>query len=232
MSDHSLFSSGKGKIVAGQRGRMDQPRSDSDFYRSPPTAIGQLVAALQRPLGHRIVDAGVGDGRLMLPLLELGHDVMGYDLADRGCPARDRVVLKDWLTVTASELCMVDDIVMNPPFRGADAFIEHAMDAGWQQPRIHALLRLNWIAAARRGWARRYLEQITIIGRAKMLPPGAVDKGHGGAVDFAWFTFAFDGAGGRPLVAHVQDQWHQPAPATARSSRAGQSGCPPLENTL
>jgi hypothetical protein len=51
------------------------------------------------------------------------------------------------------------------------------------------LLRLNWIAAKKRKDLLLHLERIIITGRMKMLPPGVVDKGHGGSVDYAWFVF-------------------------------------------
>jgi len=189
------------RVVAGSHGLLDRERAQLDFYRSPPDAVAWLPIALRRPLAKRVIDAGCGDGRLTVPLLERGHEVTGYDLVDRGYPAR--LVVRDWLKVPHREIRAAgDEIVMNPPYDHTDAFVRHGIDAGLT---VHALLRHAWITAVGREWARRRLKLTLILGRVGMLPDGAVDLRKSPTTDYAWFSLVADGTGGSGPTIHVRD---------------------------
>lgn len=198
----------KGSAVFGQYGALVNGREKADWYPSPANAAKMLLDHLPPclRLGSRIVDAGAGNGALMRPLLEKGYDVLGYEIEDRGDLLGNKIKIKDWFSVISEEIQGVTDIIMNPPYADADAFLLHAMAITGPEVRIHALLRHTWPCAKKRRWARMHLAHTIVCGRLKMLPAGRVelDKGHNGTVDFSWFTF--DRQDIYSNIIHVEDQ--------------------------
>ena len=78
-------------------------------------------------------------------------------------------------------------IVMNPPFKDAEAHVRHALQLLPDRGTLAVLLRMTWIAAKGRADLLKHCHTEIIAGRLKMLPPGAQDRGHSGTTDFAWF---------------------------------------------
>jgi hypothetical protein len=61
---------------------------------------------------------------------------------------------------------------------------------------VWAILRFNFITAKSRAWMLGHLAEILMVGRTKMLPPGAIDRGMQPSIDYAWFLFTPEGNGG------------------------------------
>jgi hypothetical protein len=78
---------------------------------------------------------------------------------------------------------------MNPPFKDAEAHVRHALQLLPDRGTLAVLLRMTWIAAKGRANLLKHCHMDIIMGRLKMLPPGARDRGHGGTTDFSWFIF-------------------------------------------
>jgi hypothetical protein len=78
-------------------------------------------------------------------------------------------------------------IVMNPPFKDAEAHVRHALRLLPDHGTLAVLLRTVWINAIKRADLLPHVHLEVIAGRLKMLPPGARDLGHNGTTDFAWF---------------------------------------------
>lgn len=182
----------------GSHGRMDKPRAQADFYRSPPNAIALLLDTIAParlvPDGGLILDAGAGDGRLTRPLIEAGYRVRGIELHDRGhhraLPIETGL---DFLDLTLLDSGRPDAIVTNPPYgRGlVDRFLRHAISLLPDGGELHALMRHNWMTGIRRRDLLPSLRRIIICRRLNMLPYDREheDKGHNGQSDFSWYTF-------------------------------------------
>lgn len=213
------------KTRSGSFGPMDGPRAEGDFYRSPQDAIRMLLDPLGMrdvigdddyfdPIymprlvepGELVIDAGAGDGRLTRPLIEAGYAVRGIELFDRGhdpeLPIETGI---DFLKLT--ELPGAAAVVMNPPFKLADRFVRHALALMPAVGEVHALLRHSWMTGKRRRDLMPALRRIVMCRRLKMLPGAGtvVDKGHGGQVDFTWFTFTKGRRGGGAELLHVEE---------------------------
>ena len=163
-------------------------RQKDDFYPSPPGVIDALLKHVYIPDGI-IWECAAGDGALLEQLEAAGRTVVASDLIDRGHP--DVVPRVDFLMETALPPgCKC--VITNPPFRLADEFIRKGLDLGAEQ--VILLLPLKFIGAtgADRWENTRRISDILLMGRLKMLPPGAVDKGLNPTVDFAWFVFRQD----------------------------------------
>ena len=106
----------------------DAKRHPDDFYVTEPRAVIELMEALESlkiGLPPIVVDSSVGSGIIADAVQLYGHDVIGYDVEDRGWAGTR---LQDFLTVKAADLPDGFAIIQNPPFRLALDFIRHGLD--------------------------------------------------------------------------------------------------------
>ena len=170
------------RAVAGSFGRMDNERHPADLYETPASAVDALLR--HETPSDRILEPSAGKGAIVKRLRHHDHTVVAYDLHDwYGSEGIEPGV--DFLTQSDTRGCK--SIVMNPPFKDADAHVRHALNILPQHGTLYVLLRLTWIAAKKRRDLLPHIDKIIIVGRVKMLPPNVEDKGHSGTVDFAWF---------------------------------------------
>lgn len=166
------------------RNTTEFPRSSGDLYVTPAEAVQRLYAAQPRLRYTKLWDASAGLGHIVKALQDLGCDAVGTELADH---PHERVAEietgVDLLDLTEPRAPVA---VINPPFDDAARHIGHLLDLGCT---VYALLRLNFIAAKRHAPLMRWCSHVLILGRVKILPPGAVDKGFSPTIDFAWLRF-------------------------------------------
>lgn len=183
------------KPSPGSFGKMDRPRAEGDFYRSPTNAVSLLLDALGRPLTDGVVlDAGAGDGRLTEPLVKAGYKVVGVEISDRDeAPYLPIFTGVDFLADDFKAPAGLGAVVSNPPYRKEDseAFVRKAIEIIPVGGSAHFLLRHAWMCAASRADLMPLLRQITICGRLRMMPFDREhdDKGLRPMTDFSWFSF-------------------------------------------
>ena len=81
----------------------DAKRHPDDFYVTEPRAVIELMEALESlkiELPPIVVDSSVGSGIIADAVQLYGHDVIGYDVEDRGWAGTR---LQDFLTVKAAD---------------------------------------------------------------------------------------------------------------------------------
>ena len=172
--------------VAGSFGRLDNPRHPSDLYETPAAAIDMLLQHL--PVCGSVLEPSAGRGAIVRELRRHGLMVHASDHYDhKADPALHIISGVDFLTTTTLSGCCT--VIMNPPFKSSDQHVRHALRLLPDDGTLAALLRMNWRAAKRRADLLSHVRLEVIVGRLKMLPPGAVDRGHGGTTDFSWFVF-------------------------------------------
>ena len=173
--------------VAGQHGRMDHPRHPADLYETPSETVEMLLRHVpcRVPFSSRVP----AEGRSSRALRRQGVQVRASDLYDHAAePALGIETGVDFLSMTSMSGCR--SIVMNPPFKDAEAHVRHALDLLSDGGTLAALLRLNWIAAKGRADLLKHCHTEVIAGRLKMLPPDALDRGLSGTTDFSWFIMS------------------------------------------
>ena len=82
----------------------DAKRHPDDFYVTEPRAVIELMEALESleiELPPLVVDSSVGSGIIADAVQLYSHDVIGYDVEDRGWAGTR---LQDFLTVKAADL--------------------------------------------------------------------------------------------------------------------------------
>jgi hypothetical protein len=151
-----------------------------DYFPTPEWATHALTAS--EKFEGSIWEPACGDGAMSRVLELTGCPVISTDLFDRGFG--DPGV--DFLTATRTE----DNIVTNPPYNSAEAFVK----AGLLQSRrkVALLLRLAFVEGANRQrtiFAKTPPTRIWVFSeRITFYPAGAVQKGSG-TTAYAWFVW-------------------------------------------
>lgn len=96
-------------------------RETLDYYATDPHAVTKAIQVFEEiGLGPAVWECACGAGHLSQELEKHGYSVRSSDIADRGYGA-----VLDFL---ATDCHWDGDILTNPPFKNAAAFIEHAID--------------------------------------------------------------------------------------------------------
>lgn len=131
--------------AVGTKTATKEERGD-DLYQTPIEAVRTLLAL--ESFSATVWEPSVGKGAIMRPLEEAGYDVEISDVVDRGVSTRHGVlqtvgdVLK-WTGPAGDEPLL--DIVTNPPYGIANAYIAHALKA-FRPRKMAMLLNLNFLA--------------------------------------------------------------------------------------
>lgn len=154
-------------------------REANDFYPTPP-------AILPTPGKWSRSEAGpaCGDGAISDILASRGMAVMSTDLVDRGYGTGD----VDFL---AQESPVVDNVITNPPFRHAEAFVHHAL--ALTTGKVALFLRLAFLEGQRRKalFEPTPLARVHVMSRRVPIQRGrlATADDTTGAIAFAWFVW-------------------------------------------
>jgi len=117
--------SGAAKAIGGlgNKTRTKEERG-LDLYETPQCAIDTLLAL--EGFSDTIIEPSCGRGAISHPLEAKGYEVLLSDIEDRGAHTMDGepAQIADFLE---SEISTKFDVVTNPPFNIANAFIAHAL---------------------------------------------------------------------------------------------------------
>jgi|SRR5712671_2304201 len=184
--------------IAGQPARKRNSHiwahEPHDFYIEPQWC-SQWLFAVERFQG-KIWDPACGTGRVADAARSAGHTVDESDLIDRG-----RGYRLDFLTSGAT----APNIVSNPPFRIAEAFVKQALKLA--DRKVAMLLPAKWLQGDKRAkWLKGTpLRRVWFLCPRPSMPPGQVilagGKPGGGREDFVWLVWlhGFDG--------HAEIRW-------------------------
>lgn len=106
-----------------------------------------------------------------------------------------RTAQLDFLSPDSDAFAGAWDIVSNPPYHLADAFVLRALKLA--RSRVAMLLPLTWMSGRKRSrWLKESpLEKVIALTPRPSMPPGEmILAGHspqGGRVDYGWFLFSF-----------------------------------------
>lgn len=189
--------SATGRSASAGTGHVRHP---DDFYRTPAWCVRAILPHLDMPADADVFDPACGDGAILDAIREALPNAATYGIEidwDRATLARrHNVRAADALTL-GPDWWDVDFIVMNPPFRHAEAFVRKALaHAGT----VAALLRLSWMASQKRvAFWREHPADVYVLPKR----PSFTGKGTD-ACDYAWFVWG-PGRGGRWRVLDLQE---------------------------
>ena len=164
-------------------------RSGADLYVTPFEAVERLYRARPSLEDECVWDSSAGLGHIVAAALRLGAPAIGTDLHDHPFPKVGKVKTGvDLFDITPEERLHLypPTCVVNPPYNQARQHIRHMIGLDCD---VYALLRVNFIAGKKASALFPHLREVLLVGRQKMLPPGAVDKGMSPQIDYAWFHF-------------------------------------------
>lgn len=175
---HRILETMKVPIGALMQGsNVSKKRAENDFYETPNDAINALIAVEYSALkdlissGYYMIDPGAGRGALMHAVKRnfpschcWGVDIAAYVPKNPRISIVDFLNWRGWQSGTADcDLNPVDRIklfmVMNPPFKQADAFIEKCFELDAQY--LACYLPMTFFnhpnSGRKRDWARKKL---------------------------------------------------------------------------
>jgi hypothetical protein len=170
-------------------------RVDNDFYCEPPEAVHALLNA-HTFLGDSW-DPACGRGNIPSVFQSRGRDCAASDIVDRGWPG---VTVRNFFETDAT----FSNIVSNPPYGQAEAFIHHALKLA--QRDVAMLLRLPFLESQRRAELFRStpLSRVLIFPWRISMPPGDMAiKAVGGKIAYAWFVWE-RGFTGPPVIGWLE----------------------------
>jgi hypothetical protein len=197
--DRTYNLNGAFKPTAKRRADLDGP----DFFPTPGWATRALID--NERFEGSIWECACGDGAMAQELKAAGYPVTATDLFPRGY-GKSGV---DFLAETRP----VDNIVTNPPYNVAEAFVAQGLTLA--RRKVALLLRLAFLEGANRArtiflehpparvWV--FSERITFYMK------GAEQSGSG-TTAYAWFVWDKDATGGTEL------RWFKPGYKAARSA--------------
>lgn len=116
--------------------RRDEARESLDYYATPPRAVKELLKL--EAFSRDIWEPCCGGGHISKELIAQGYHVFSTDIADHGygIPGIDFLAERD----------LVDtDIITNPPYTQAQAFVEHALKMVTRGHKVAMFLRLVFL---------------------------------------------------------------------------------------
>ena len=172
---------------------------DHDYYATPPRAVEELLRL--ETFSHEVWEPCCGGGHISEVLLVHGHEVRSTDLADYGYGQAGVDFLAQKRPVNA-------DIITNPPYIQAQAFVEHALELLTPGHKAAMFLRLVFLETqARKSLfeerppARVYVASSRFgcakNGEFKVRPNGELY--YPSSVAYAWFVWEY-GFAGEPVL--------------------------------
>lgn len=159
-------------------------RHPEDWYVEPDWCSIKLFEAEE--FEGQIWDPSCGLGRIPTAALTVTPYVFGTDIVDRGYG-------QVWDFMQTPEDAQVDNIVSNPPFGIADAYVPKALRIA--RRKVALLLPSNWVQGeARSKWMQTTpLRRLYFICPRPSMPPGPVIMAGiapgNGTTDYAWFVW-------------------------------------------
>ncbi|MDB5596231.1 MAG: uncharacterized protein JWM36_3192 [Hyphomicrobiales bacterium] len=168
-------------------------RHPDDWYVEPEWVSERLFAT--EKFEGNVYDPACGMGRILKAAAAAGLEHVGSDLIMRSESCRMQM---DFLT---EAFYRADNIVSNPPFKHAEAFVVRALERA--TGKVAMLLPSKWMHGDKRSrWLETTpLRRVLYITPRPSMPPGPVIEAGinpgGGKEDFAWFIW-LRGYDGRP----------------------------------
>lgn len=172
-------------------------RETHDFYATHPSAVQPLLKVLGWENGGKVIrENSCGQGHLCKPLEKAGHTVIATDLIDRGYG----ITGIDFLKHSWFDELKYDAVIMNPPYKYAQQFIEKSLKIA---PITCAFLRLVYLESQQRRYFFDKFPPKFVCVFSKRMPSaksGDFDSiGNGGTVAYAWFIWE-SGFSGSPEI--------------------------------
>lgn len=127
----------------GASNHSSEERESNDYYATHPDAINYLKKKIELP--HLILEPACGEGHLSERLKELGHEVMSYDIVDRGYGE-----VQNFFEMLTAPTDKEFAIVTNPPYKYAMEFVSHSLELVSDGMMVCMFLKTTFLEGKRR----------------------------------------------------------------------------------
>lgn len=176
----------------GASNHTKEDRQNEDFYATEPKATELLCDLVQ--FSPNVWECACGAGHMAEVLKERGYNVLSTDLIGRGYGQGG----VDFLSSTNK---FDGDIITNPPYKHAQAFVEKALSLISDGHKVAMFLKVTFLEGkSRKKLFTEYPPKFVYVSSSRLLcaKNGDFQKmrdGGGSAVAYAWFIWekGFDG---------------------------------------
>lgn len=172
--------------IHGFNRKEGEEREPNDFYATHPSAVPPLMKILNFEKGGKLIrENSCGAGHLSIMMETYGHKVISTDLINRGYGVGG----VDFLKPHELDLLPYDAVIMNPPYKVAQAFIEKSLKLA---PVVCAFLRLAFLESQGRveffkNNPPRYVA--VFVNRIRSSKNARFDLKESSPVCYAWFIW-------------------------------------------
>ena len=164
-------------------------RAQDDYYATDPKALEMLLEL--ESFSHYVWEPACGEGHLSNVLKSHGYDVKSSDLVDRNYVGAE---IKDFFEITQKDIAndYPRDIVTNPPYRHAQAFVEHALDLLEPERKLAMFLKIQFLEGkARRAMFNKYPPKRIYVSSSRIAcgKNGEFSQNESSAVAYAWYIW-------------------------------------------
>ena len=153
----------------------------NDYYATEPRAVELLLE--QESFSKNIWEPACGEGHISKVLEDHGHSVLSTDLIDRGFGTGDVDFLKLHFKFDG-------DIITNPPYKHARAFVEKALDSVQVGSKVAMLLKLTFLEGkARQTLFKEFPPQTVYVSSSRLECGKNGIFRNGSAVAYAWYVW-------------------------------------------
>ena len=171
-------------VTLGASDHTNKEREEHDYYATDPIAIKVLLEDGKAELDKNVWECSCGEGHLSKELEKYGYTVRSTDLIDRGFG-------KGGVDFLQYNEPWDGDILTNPPYKQAQAFVEHALDLIPEGHRVYMFLKLQFLEGKgrRKLWERRELETLYVSSSRILCAKNGKFTNDGSAVAYGWYCF-------------------------------------------
>lgn len=133
--------------MTGASAHTKYQRPKHDYYATDPNAIRLFLDQFEadgESLANAVWEPACGEGNLVQPLKERGHNVFATDLIDRNGNHTFDFLNK------SPNMQWCGDVLTNPPYKQAQAFVETALARVEDESKVIMLLRIQFLESQRR----------------------------------------------------------------------------------
>lgn len=188
--------------ILGASNHTNSEREINDYYATDPIAIDKLLSV--EDLNKNIWECACGAGHLSTRLKEKGYNVWSTDIIDRNYRYFNGI--QDFLTTETLPYEGGCDIVTNPPYKFAKAFVLKAIDILPMGNKACFFLKLTFLEGKDRYanlFSKYPPKTIYIFSERIMCAKNGeferMKEGGGSAVAYAWFVWE-KGFKGKPSI--------------------------------
>ena len=170
--------------IIGASNHADHEREKDDFYATDPIATIKLCEL--EKFNTDIWEPACGMGHMSKVLAQHGYRVRSSDIVNRGYGDE----IADFLAL--DNIQWHGDIVTNPPYKHANAFVEKALQIVQEGSKVAMFLKLTFLEGkARKELFRKYPPQTVYVAssRIKCALNGDFNIGGSSVTAYAWFVW-------------------------------------------